>query len=316
MFRQSKPVWAKNRSEELNLFLEFNLSLPEKSQTVRMTASTAYHLYGDGDFIAYGPARAGDGHFRVDEWPVSGLRKLRVLVAGYYTSCFQYTLHPSFLNLEILDADGNVLFATGRDPICCQEYGPRLRRTDKMSRQRVYTEVYDFARASRPVLELETLPDPIYLPRRVAPFSNLIFAPTAALKDFRISKKDVPDKLTPFGRSPFNNNIRSLKPGYPTYFEDHECLLFKEVHAMRFDDPAPAENGAICAGVARLYAFDRARAGLIQMKCRAEGDTRVYLIFDELLTDGDVVPRRMNVLGAMRLDLPNGEHDFRSFVPF
>ena len=44
MFTQSKPVWAKGRSEELNLFLEFAIPLPEGSETVRMTASTAYHL--------------------------------------------------------------------------------------------------------------------------------------------------------------------------------------------------------------------------------------------------------------------------------
>lgn len=315
MFTQSKPVWAKGRSEELNLFLEFTIPLPEGSETVRMTASTAYHLYGDGRFMAYGPARAGDGHFRVDEWPVRHLKTLRVLVAGYYTSCFQYTLHPSFLNLEVLGGRGNVLLATGRDEIACREYGARVRHTDKMARQRVYTEVYDFGRPQGAAQTLEVLPDPIYLPRRVAPFSNGEFLPEQALKDFVVVSKAVPPELMPFGRSPFNNNIHYLKPGYGKYFEDNECLLFGEVHALGFEHPVPAGQGPIEEGKARLFAFDRARAGLIRLDCRALRDTRLYLIYDELLTGGDVVPRRMNVLNAMRLDLPQGEHRFLSFEP-
>ncbi len=315
MFIESKPVWAKGRSEELNLFLEFEISLPKDAQTVHMTASTAYHLYGDEKLIAYGPARAGDGYFRIDEWCVQGMGKLRILVAGYYTSCFQYSLYPSFLNLEILDAAGNVLLATGRDAIACREYAPRLRFTDKMSRQRVYTEVYDFHRAPGAVQELETLPDPKYLPRRVAPFSGTEYLPESVLADFTIGQREVPEKLMPFGRSPFNDNIHYLKPGYAKFFEHEECNLFFETHSLAFTEHREAGTGALSAGQARLYAFDRERAGLIELDVTAKNDARLYLIYDEVLTDGDVVPRRMNMLGAMRLDIPAGKQHFLSFEP-
>lgn len=315
MFTQSRPIWAKGRSEELNLFLEFIIALPERSATVRMTASTAYHLYGDGEFMAYGPARAGDGHFRVDEWDVRGVKSLRVLVAGYYTSSFQYTLYPSFLNLEVLDSDGCALFATGRDSVLCREYAPRVRFTDKMARQRVYAEVYDFSRGDGAVQETETLPDPIYLPRRVLPFSNCEILPEAAIAEFSVSEREVPNRLMPFGRSPYNNNINYLKPGYAKFFENEECNLFHEAHALAFLDRREAGDGALCTGSARLYAFDRARAGLIELECTVEEDARVYLIYDELLTDGDVVPRRINVLDAMRIDFPAGKRRFLSFEP-
>ena len=315
MFNQSKPVWAKGRSEELNLFLEFLIPLPDGSETVRMTASTAYHLYGDERLIAYGPARAGDGHFRVDEWRVRGVKALRVLVAGYYTSCFEYTLHPSFLNLEVLNEKGEVLIATGRDAIACREYSPRVRFTDKMARQRVYTEVYDFHRPEGAIHILEMLPDPVYIPRRVEPFSGTEFLPEAAIADFTIGEREVPENLMPFGRSPFNNNIHYLKPGYAKIFEHEECNLFRETHSMAFSDRRKAGTGAICEGTARLYAFDRVRAGLIELDVAADTDARIYLIFDEVLTDGDVIPRRMNVLGAMRLDIPAGERHFLAFEP-
>lgn len=315
MFIQSRPIWAKGRGEELNLFLEFVIPVPEGGETVRLTASTAYHLYGDEALIAYGPARAGDGHFRVDEWKVRGVKTLRALVAGYYTSCFQYTLYPSFLNLEILNAKGEVLFATGRDAVVCREYAPRVRFTDKMARQRMYTEVYDFCRPEGAVQELETLPDPQYLPRRVEPFSGTEILPEKAIAEFTIGKREVPEKLMPFGRSPFNNNIWYLKPGYAKIFEREECNLFYEAHALDFTDRREAGAGPIREGEARLYALDRVRTGLIELEVVTQTDARVYLIYDEVLTDGDVVPRRMNVLGAMRLDFPAGERHFLAFEP-
>ena len=144
MLQPSHPVWARGRSREINLHLEFDIVLPSGAQTVRLTASTAYQLFTDDAFIAYGPARAGDGYFRVDEWRVDGKARLTVLVAGYYSSCFEYSLYPSFLNLEVLDAQGAVLLATGRDAIVAFEYAPKLRWTDKQARQRVYTGSFRF----------------------------------------------------------------------------------------------------------------------------------------------------------------------------
>lgn len=120
MFIASRPVWAKGRQNELNLFLEFLTELPIGSETVRLTASTAYQLFADGECIAYGPARATDGHFRVDEWNVRGTKFIRVLVAGYAACSFQYTFHPSFLNMEVLSSDGSALLATGRDALFCR----------------------------------------------------------------------------------------------------------------------------------------------------------------------------------------------------
>lgn len=45
MFALSHPVWARGRSREINLHLEFDIVLPSGAQTVRLTASTAYQLF-------------------------------------------------------------------------------------------------------------------------------------------------------------------------------------------------------------------------------------------------------------------------------
>ncbi|MBR6787952.1 MAG: hypothetical protein IKM26_08540 [Clostridia bacterium] len=317
MFTSSRPIWAKGRSREINLHLEFNIALPAAAYAVRMTASTAYQLFADDDFIAYGPARAGDGHFRVDEWCVEGKKALKVLVAGYNTCCFQYTLYPSFLNLEVLDAAGNVLFATGRDEISAREYAPRLRWTDKQARQRVFTEVYDFNRTCGPLLETEVLPDPIYLPRRVAPFSNAVIE-SAALKDFTIVQRSEIPHLGELsnGGSPFNNKIRFLNHDLGADFDHKECCLFKEAWDIETVDPRPAKEGALAAGTARLFALDACRSGLIGLHVEAPCDAEIYLIFDELLIDGDITPRRSNCLDAVKYTLPAGTHKLLTFEPY
>jgi len=318
MFTSSRPIWAKGRSREINLHLEFHIELPAAAHTVCMTASTAYQLFADDDFIAYGPARAGDGHFRVDEWCVAGKKTLKVLVAGYYCCCFQYTLYPSFLNLEVLDAAGNVLIATGRDEISVREYAPKLRWTDKQARQRVFAEVFDFNRAYGPLLETEVLTDPVYLPRRIAPFSNAVIEPAAVLNDFIIARRTEIPQLGELvdGGSPFNDKIRFLNHELGADFDDRECCLFEEAWAFDTVEPRPAQEGAIAAGTARLFALDACRAGLIGLDVEAVSDTEIYLIFDELLVDGDVTPRRSNCLDAVKFTLPKGTHRLLTFEPY
>ncbi len=317
MFALSRPIWVKGRSQEINLHLEFCIELPDTAYTVRMTASTAYQLFADGDFVAYGPARAGDGCFRVDEWRIDKRSTLHILVAGYNVSCFQYTLYPSFLNLEVLDKAGNILIATGRDDVHVREYAPKLRWTDKQARQRVFAEVFDYRRAFGPALEIEILPDPIYLPRRVAPFSNLEFEPTA-LKDFSITQRTEIPPLgeMPNGRSPFNNNILYLNHEYGVDFTEKECFLFEEAWKIGTINARPAASTAIHAGTARLFAFDVCRSALIGMNAEVLEEAEIYLIFDEVLIDGDVTPRRSNCLDAMKFILPKGKHKLLSFEPY
>lgn len=318
MFNASRPVWAAGRSTELNLHLEFLIDLPAGSETVRMTASTAYQLFIDGECIAYGPARAGDGHFRVDEWCVRGAKSLRALVAGYYTSCFQYALHPSFLNLEVLDAAGNALLATGRDEILCREYAPRLRFTDKYSRQRLYTEVYDFCRPAGAVQTLEVLPDPIYLPRGVKPFSNAIHDFTGTLTDFdAVCGQFVsPNPARELGDLSPMHNVDYLAPGHSNRFDSFECSLYHEINSISYSNPRPAGPGPLRAGTARIYVFDADRAGQIGLICTASEDAELYIAFDEMLLEDDVDPNRFDTASAVKLTLPAGEHKFLTFEPY
>ena len=318
MFIASRPVWAKGRQNELNLFLEFLTELPIGSETVRLTASTAYQLFADGECIAYGPARATDGHFRVDEWNVRGTKFIRVLVAGYAACSFQYTFHPSFLNMEVLSSDGSALLATGRDALFCREYTAHTQLVDKYSRQRLFTEAYDFTRPVGEVLDLEVQPDPIYLPRGVEPFSNAAIDFVRAVTDLDVIRgefvsprpKEDADGISPMHR------VEYLAPGYGNHFDIFDSYLYKEINSLHFSNPRPATDGKLCTGSARIYEFDADRAGQIGLDCTATDETEVYISFDEILYNGDVNPNRCDAANAVKFVLPAGEHRCLTFEPY
>jgi len=318
MFTASHPVWAKSRKDEINLFLEFLTDLPEGSETVRMTASTAYQLFVDGECTAYGPARCTDGHFRVDEWNVRGAKSIRVLVAGYAACSFQYTFHPSFLNLEILDKEGNALLATGRDAILCREFTAHSQLVDKYSRQRLFTEAYDFTRPVGEALELEIQPDPIYLSRGVEPFSNAIIDYVSAVTDFDITRGEFVSPRPGDDRNGISpmHNVEYLIPGYGSHFDIFDSYLYREVNSLHSSNPRPAASGMLGAGTARVYAFDADRACQIGLNCTVSEESEIYFTFDELLTDGDVNPNRCDAINAVKFILPAGEHRCLTFEPY
>ena len=67
-FKQAKPIWANNIVETKNVHLKLYAEVKKNSaDMIRIATSCFYQLFVNGEYIAYGPARAGRGYFRVDE---------------------------------------------------------------------------------------------------------------------------------------------------------------------------------------------------------------------------------------------------------
>ncbi|MBE5772012.1 MAG: hypothetical protein E7336_11655 [Clostridiales bacterium] len=314
MFAMARPIWAQGREKESNLFLRFRCMLPRETRLIRLTASTAYQLMVNGKFISYGPARAGEGYFRVDEWEIAGGDQefdTEILVAGYYLGCFEYALNPSFLQMEALNGAGEILFATGRDEISAVEYGALLRRVDRFARQRVNCEIYDLRKPDGECRQLCIVDEPMgYLPRRVAPFSNDRYFPAAYLQDMQVEKGKVENAPSPF------DHLFLHSPTLPIY-TDYECCLFQELKALQFSDSHAARGETeLKAGQARLLSYDCCRAGLLEMIIEAEEESEIYLQFDEILVDGDLQSHRFNCVNGMKIIVPAGKHFIRSFEPY
>jgi alpha-L-rhamnosidase len=70
-FKSAKPIWPATLETEKNLLVGFRVTFdkPKDNQVIlKLTASTLYRVYLNGEFIGHGPARAAHGYYRVDQW--------------------------------------------------------------------------------------------------------------------------------------------------------------------------------------------------------------------------------------------------------
>ena len=72
MFKQAKPVFVAGYRDELNLFFGFYTRIPQGKETLlRITGSSLYSIFVNGEFVFSGPARAAHDRYRVDEISLS-----------------------------------------------------------------------------------------------------------------------------------------------------------------------------------------------------------------------------------------------------
>jgi len=150
-FIKAKPVWAENKTEEMNLSFVFRAVL-DKNITAKLNVAghSDYQIFINGGFVAQGPARSGHGFFRADEIDISSyLSKKKnvicVLAAGYNVNSFYLTDQPPFVCAEIISGK-EVLFATGTEnDFDCVPYAFREQKVQRFSFQRPFTEYYRFS---------------------------------------------------------------------------------------------------------------------------------------------------------------------------
>jgi alpha-L-rhamnosidase len=150
LIKKATPVWAEGRETEMNLNLGFHgvFQAGENQEVkLRITASTLYRVFLNGEFLGYGPARAAHGYFRVDEYDLGSRVKpggnvVAVEVAGYNVNSY-YTIDvPSFLQAEV-ETGGKIALATGPDNgFSAFQLKERLQKVERYSFQRPFTEYY------------------------------------------------------------------------------------------------------------------------------------------------------------------------------
>ncbi|MBZ0256373.1 hypothetical protein K8I31_09935, partial [bacterium] len=151
-FNSAKPIWPQGRETEKNLCVGFraDVNLSAKSlmrgqaSFVRLTASTLYRLFVNGQFIGCGPARGPHGYYRVDEWDVSdalqpGENWIAVEVAGYNANSYYLLDQPSFLQAE-WQQGAQTLAATSGDGEAFKalRFDSRIEKVQRYSFQRPF----------------------------------------------------------------------------------------------------------------------------------------------------------------------------------
>ncbi len=318
MFTNAMPVWLQGREEEQNLTLQLKTFCPTCSDAViRIATSGLYNLWVNGHFVAFGPARAGKAHFRMDEIPISYLldqeeNTIVIEVCGYNAYSFEIQKQPSFIQAEILSGSAPVAW-TGRD-FTARIHPFRRRKTQRYSFQRVLSESYhitqhDHFLTDRTVgtqqltaTEKKTIiarhaPYPLYEESPAAPLFGGDLIPT------------VPQQLRQ-DRAWTRVNDTTLT-GWP--IEELEVFPTGECQYFEYQPNERGIRGPMAANTYRVYRLPWNMTGMLRWQVTCQTPVTLYLMFDEVLTEGKIDFLRMECANAIRYDLCPGTHGLKTF---
>lgn len=302
---------------------------------MRLAGSSAFQIFINGKFFAMGPARAGHGYYRLDEYNIGdvltdGENTVDILVAGYNNNSFYWIDVPPFLSAEII-CGGKATAFTGcggtEENFDAYLFSRRVQRVQRYSFQRNFAEVYDFTKQVDFDAPLELViqkDDKRFIERGV-------FYPSYERENAKAvicgGTASISEKESYFADRAIVNISPMLKG-----FKTSELEICSAWEAQKLDfKPLSRERIGLNYGVSggdifelsengyAVYDMGRNMSGLIGFNIKCEKEAVVYALFDEILGNND--PDNVNFLrlGASSVvmwKLPAGTHCLLSFEPY
>lgn len=322
----AKPVWASTMDNtEMNITLAFKAVIKPGNTSIKLTASNAYQLFVNGALAAAGPARACHGHFKLDEMRITQFltqeeNTVVILVASYNTYNFEYANDPGFLLAQI-EQEGMVICATGEFGFTCHRLSERLQRVDRYSFQRTFVEIYRLSKGYMDLLYEKSMAEE--LPVRVLPAVKLLERNVYYLDYNSI----YPQTLIAKGRAALPENrdlsMRIYMGETPTIktfgfnLEDRLCADIEDMTFEKTDVSSEAEREfTLKSGEFNTLSFEHNASGYIACEFDVSKASEVYFIFDEILLDNEINPRRLTCVNGVKLYLEPGKYTFNTFEPY
>ncbi len=334
-FRTARPIWPAGRATAMNRFVGFRALLPPteaRPVVLYVAASSVYRVFLNGAFVGHGPARGPHGRFRVDEWTLDerlqpGANPLAIEAVGYNVNSYYVLDQPAFVLAEVR-ADGEVIASTGGDGVRFEAglLDDHVQRVERYSVARTFSEAFrlrpDVHRwRTDPAAPFEAVPCeigdvPPLLPRRVPYPDFRRVEPERIVATGRIERGAMPAE-------PWRDwTLTGLGPDLKGYREDEfevaPSLDWQAIHTVEresMDDPFTLPLD-LPAQTFHLLDFGVNRTGFIGLRLRCPTPTRLYVLFDEILTDGDVDPRRLRCLNILDCQIEPGTYESETFEPY
>ncbi len=337
-FSAAQPIWPVGLEREMNLFVGFRATVqPEKGTpvTVRVAASTLYRLFVNGEFRGQGPARAAHDFYRVDEWDITplihpGPNVIAFEVAGYNVNSYYVLDQPSFLQAEVV-AGQQVLAATGskRAPFEATLLSQRVRKVQRYSFQRPFIEVYrlengwdrwrkDSSAALPQPAGCELVAAKHLIPRQV-PYPSFSRRQPAQHGSWGMVRwVEEPGKLW---KDRALTAIGPLLKGFPEKeLEMTPSLDLQHYRLAAIGERSPSfawtDKIRLNTNQFHILDFGTNLTGFLGVTVTCEKPVKLYLLFDETLTGGDVDFRRLNCVNAITYELEPGNYQLESFEPY
>ncbi len=250
-------------------------------------------------------------------------------VAGYNANSYYLLDQPSFLQAEVL-AGGKVMAATGDKgpPFTATILKERVQKVQRYSFQRPFTEVYRLApgydrwrtNLAEPFAATgsSTSPARALLPRRVDYPDYTMRQPSWVVSEGEIKtgiKVDKPWK---------DRSLTDTGPklgGYPE--KELETIPSLELQTMAnatnttVNQPwSPRAALDLNSGHYQIVDFGCNLTGFIGAKLVCRRKARLFLAFDEILSNGDVDFKRLGCVNVVYYELQPGTYALESFEPY
>ena len=326
-FLAALPVWETGKETEMNRSLLFSAKADGRGDlSLHIAGHTRYQIFVNNGFVAAGPARAGHGYFRAEEYDLTdrlsdGENTVAILVAGYNANSFYLTDQPSFLCAELI-RNGAVLRATGTDrPFSAVAYDARIRKVQRYSFQRPFTEAYELTPGGVDAAAAQGTPVALSpaAPKRFI-VRNSPYCENRELPAVRIVSEGtaVPASGQRFHDRSIDDISEQLK-GFPR--DELTLCATDEVYTLaRTAEPCDdsAADRAIPAGRFAVYDMGVNTTGYLRLRLQAEAGAVVYAVFNERLPEeGYPDPGRDGCANVVKWTLQeDGEYDLLSFEPY
>ena len=343
VFKRAVPVWEKGKEQEINYHLVFRTIVSGNANVkLAIAASNMYQMFVNGRMVAEGPARAGHGYYRVDEIDISeymdsGSNVIAIYVAGYYVKNYYLIKQPAFLCAEVL-VDGKVVSATGASSwekaagdsgeaaagFVAIYHSARIRRVARYSGQRTFAEAYRYGTAYK---SYECDVDAAYTPVELV-----------QVEEKRFFERGVPypdytyiaaDEMLCHGNVTFIDEPLQPVRGANLVFDDpargYSLEELELVHGDEVDKGIykPAAEKAtshidfcLRANSYAVYTLPGEKTGFIKLEVECTEDVQLMVVFDEILTDGDVSPHRMSTVNVVIWFLEKGSYSLITNEPY
>ena len=325
-FIEGAPCWPDTGGDDLNRRVGFRVALQRlpPGSVLRIATSGLYRASVDGQFVGHGPARAGHGHFRIDEWSLdsgagSGTSVVAIEVAASTARSYYMVKQLPFLQAEVV-CDGKVLAATP-DFQAIDLHPVVVRKVPRYSYQRTFTEVFrptpgwnaswrSVAEWDGPVMKLVETPTFPLADRGVPyPKFKVIDSTSVASGTFRVLPK--PPKRRYYGFHPENFGDFPQEE-----LQARPDLMMSSLQPTSLD-PGPTGD-LIQPGTFHLHDFGTNLSGFLGFRLRAERPATLLVTFDELRTGPKetVDPHRMKCVNCILIELPAGTYTIETIEPY
>ena len=320
MFRKAIPVWIEEHSCELNSICLFSAEFDaaEGAELV-ITANSFYKAYLNGEFVAFGPARAAHGYCRVDGIALGkrlrqGKNLLVVEAAGYNCRSFYSLDTPAFLQAEVR-TESAVLACTGRD-FTGRVFAERVRKVCRFSYQRAFSESYRFSRSPAEVYAAVAKGGKVVPAEGAEPLPRGVPYPQYESYVFRACGRGtfaVRNAPAPFRERYVTEKRLKIFP-----VSEFETFPAEYIGAFSYTPGRGRSARLLRAGEYALFSCGVLRTGFIRLSFCAAENSRVAVLFDEIAGKPPAVVdfTRNGCCAVIEYSVAKGGFSHTSFEPY